>query len=136
MPLPSDCDLELADERLEEVARILARGVVCVLGRVSRDDFGAADFSTVTAALRLARSSDSSNHHVQMMDGVFVHAGLAFSIQLSPDEANTTSTADLEFIVRTATLLRMRRSIIAMTLAPAPATPCCEHPARPPCPMA
>jgi hypothetical protein len=28
----------LADERLEEIASILARGVVCVLGRVSREE--------------------------------------------------------------------------------------------------
>jgi hypothetical protein len=47
-----------ADERLEEIANILARGVVCVLGRVSRDDSDA-DFSADSGAHGLALSTTS-----------------------------------------------------------------------------
>jgi hypothetical protein len=42
-----------ADERHEELAGILARGVVCVLGRVSRDDSDA-DFAADSDAHGLA----------------------------------------------------------------------------------
>jgi hypothetical protein len=41
------------DERLEEIASILARGVVCVLGRVSRNDSDA-EFSAESGAHGLA----------------------------------------------------------------------------------
>jgi len=47
-----------AEERLEEIASILARGVVCVLGRVWRDDSDAG-FAADSGAHGLALSTTS-----------------------------------------------------------------------------